>query len=582
MTEPASLDDEIAALQDGALLWAVLSVAQRARLLERLHATVSASAEQWAEVAATSKGLDDGHPARGEEWLLGPWSVLAALEAYRSTLEAIAEHRSPLHGLRLDEAPGGRVRAHVFPASAMDGMLLSGFRGEVWFAPGVKAREAVAHAGLGQLDPADSGGVGLVLGAGNVSSIPVLDALYELLAFNRVSLVKVNPTQDALVPVLRRALAPLLEAGFVRIVTGGADVGAALTVHPAFSHIHVTGSAATFARIVQSRSSVDFDPVPGENRGEIDTGGALGVGEGVPITAELGGVSPVIVVPGAWSEADLRFQAEHIVTMRLQNSGHNCIAGQVVLLSSDWPQRAAFVAALREAYAAAPERPVWYPGAPARVAEAAETHPGAERIGERTLERVLVETDAADAGTLETTEYFAPVLAVETLPGTGRQFLEAAIAHANTALTGSLGANVLIDPDTQASLGDDFERAIAELRYGSIAVNAWTGVSFTIAQLPWGAFPGGTVDDVGSGIGVVHNALLLDRVERSVLYGPFRPFPRSAASVAGRRPGFTVLPKPPWFVTSRTGAEVSEGLTRYRMTGGIPGLVRTLAAAMRG
>lgn len=554
MTEPAHLDEEIAALQDGALLWAVLSVAQRARLLERLHASVAASAPRWAEVAAASKGLDDEHPSRGEEWLLGPWSVLTALEAYRSTLDAIARHRSPLHGVRLDEAPGERLRAHVFPATAADGILLSGFRGEVWFDPGVKAREAVAHAGLGQLDPAETGGVGLVLGAGNVSSIPVLDALYELLAFNRVSLVKVNPTQDALAPVLRRALAPLLEAGLVRIVTGGADVGAALTTHPAFSHIHITGSAATFDRIVQGRS-----------------------GAAVPITAELGGVSPVIVVPGVWSEADLRFQAEHIVTMRLQNSGHNCIAGQVVLLSSDWPQREAFLAELRRAYAAAPARPVWYPGAEARLAEAATGHPDAERHGDR----VLVEVPAGEAGALETTEYFAPVLAVETLPGTGRRFLDAAIEHANTALAGTLGANILIDPETQASLGHHFERAIADLRYGSIAVNAWTGVSFTIAQLPWGAFPGGTVDDVGSGIGVVHNALLLDRVERSVLYGPFRPFPRSASSVAARQPGFSVLPKPPWFVTSRTGAEVSEGLTRYRMTGSIPGLLRTLAAALR-
>ena len=60
-----------------------------------------------------------------------------------------------------------------------------------------------------------------MLGAGNVTSIPVLDVLYELLAFNRVVILKVNPTQDALVPVYERALAPLIEAGFLRIVRGG-------------------------------------------------------------------------------------------------------------------------------------------------------------------------------------------------------------------------------------------------------------------------------------------------------------------------------------------------------------------------
>ena len=53
--------------------------------------------------------------------------------------------------------------------------------------------------------------------------------LYELLAHNRVALLKVNPTQEPLVPVFERALAPLIEPGFVRIVRGGADVGAYLT-----------------------------------------------------------------------------------------------------------------------------------------------------------------------------------------------------------------------------------------------------------------------------------------------------------------------------------------------------------------
>ena len=68
-----------------------------------------------------------------------------------------------------------------------------------------------------------------MLGAGNVTSIPVLDVLYELLAHNRVVILKVNPTQDPLVPVFERALAPLIEPGFLRIVRGGGDVGAYLT-----------------------------------------------------------------------------------------------------------------------------------------------------------------------------------------------------------------------------------------------------------------------------------------------------------------------------------------------------------------
>ena len=178
------------------------------------------------------------------------------------------------------------------------------------------------------------------------------------------------------------------------------------------------------------------------------------------------------------------------------------------------------------------------------------------------------------------------MLGVVELPGLGQEFLDAAVAHANDALQGTLGANLLIDPETERALGSGFERAIAELRYGSIAINAWTGVAFVTPTLSWGAYPGNTLDEVGSGIGVVHNALLLDAVERSVLRGPFRPFPRWIPGAlrrpgAGNRTKGTILPTPPWFVSSRTGASVSEGLTRFRAHGGIHGLVRTLLQALR-
>lgn len=562
----AALDTAIDELRGGAQLWTVLSLRQRAQLLGRLSESVSAVAPQWAATAAESKGLGPTHPLRGEEWLTGPYATLAALTAARRTLEQLAAGRSPLQGVRIDEAPGGRVRAHVFPADADDRLLLSGFRGEVWLRPGVRRRDAVSGAGLGQLDPTVSGGVGLVLGAGNVTSIPVLDVLYELLADNRVSLLKVNPTQDALVPVLERALAPLIDPGLLRIVTGDGEVGAYLTRHTAFSHVHITGSAATFDTIVWERGE-DAARRRAENDPALTT----------PITAELGGVSPVIVVPGRWSAADLRFQADHIATMRLNNSGHNCVATQMVVLSADWPQREAFLTELRRALDEAPARPVWYPAAPERVAAFADARPDAERHGDGS--RLLVAVDAAGDDAVAAGELFAPVLGVTELPGTGQAFVDAAVAYANDRLAGTLGANVLIDPDTEKALGDGFEQAIAALRYGGIAINAWTGVSFTVPQLSWGAFPGGTLADVGSGIGIVHNALLLDGVERSVLRGPFRPFPRAAAH--GFAGGVTILPTPPWFLTARTGAEVSEGLTRHRMRRSIPRLLRTLAQAMR-
>ena len=363
--ESAALDEAITRLEEGARVWTALTLDQRARLLGRVRDAVGAVAQEWADTATISKGLEPGHPLSGEEWLGGPYGVIGLLDALRETLEALAKGRSPLDGVTIDEAPGGRRRAHTFPLNGTEKFLLSGFTGEVWFEPGVTADQARQEAGLAQLTPTQSGGVGLVLGAGNVTSIPVADVLYELFAHNRVALLKVNPTQDALVPVFERALAPLIEPGLVRIVRGGAATGAYLTSHPRIAHVHITGSAATFDAIVWGAST--GSPTGGDAATSEGAGAGREPKLQVPITAELGGVSPIIVVPGDWSAADLKYQAEHVATMRLVNAGHNCIAGQVVILSSDWPQRADFLRELHNAYAAAPERPVWYPRSDERL-----------------------------------------------------------------------------------------------------------------------------------------------------------------------------------------------------------------------
>ena len=565
-SERRTLDDAISELTTGANVWSALTLTQRVTLLRAVRTSVAAAAADWATTAAASKGLDARHPLRGEEWLSGPYSVLGALDASIETLSRLADGRNSLEDIAIDRAPGGRTRVHAFPLTGIDRVLLSGFTGEVWLRPGTTPNSARAGAGLAQRTPTESGGVGLVLGAGNITSIPVLDVLYELLAHNRTALLKVNPTQDALVPVYRRAFAALIEPGFLRIVRGGPAVGEHLTAHPGLVHVHITGSASTFDAIVWGTG-------PAAARRRRENRPLLKK----PITAELGGVSPIIVVPGEWTAADLAYQAEHIATMRLQNSGHNCIAGQVVILSSEWAQADQFRAELRRAYANAPERPIWYPGSPSRMQQASDAYPDALVL----RDRLLVEIgDDDDADALQRTEYFAPVLGVVSVPGTGQAFLDAAVAYANDKLQGALGANLLIDPATERSLGTGFERAIANLRYGSIAINGWTAFGFITPTLTWGAFPGGTISDVGSGIGVVHNALLLDDVERSVVRGPFRPFPRSLpfANGGGR---LSILPKPPWFVSARTGAEVSEGLTRFRANGGVPGLVKTLLAALR-
>ncbi|MFD6388521.1 aldehyde dehydrogenase family protein [Nocardia sp. NPDC060259] len=555
------LDSAVVRLQHGEQTWAALSLRDRLDLLTALSEATRAHAQEWVDVACRIKKLPADSPLVGEEWISGPYAMLSSIGALSASLTAILEGRSPLDGFGQSRAPGDRLAVRVLPHNIFDRLLLNGFSAEVWTMPGVSPAELRDTAGLAQRRPADTDGVGVVLGAGNIFSIAPLDTLYELFAHNRVVLLKLNPITDPLLPVFEKVFARFIELGLVEIVTGGVDVGHAAVTHPGIGHIHITGSVKSHDAIVFGSG---VDGLARRHRGEVLLD--------KPITSELGGVSPTIVVPGKWSARDLDYQAEHIVTQKLHNNGYNCVASQVLVLSSDWAQKDAFLAALRTAFAKAPDRAPYYPGSDDRCAKAVTDHPGAERIADRVLLDGLVADDIAFDE-----EYFGPVLAVTYQPGEGREFLDNAVEFANRRLSGTLGANIVIHPRTERGLGTGFTDAIAALRYGTIAINAWTGVGYLTARATWGAFPGHTIDDAQSGIGVVHNGVLLDHTERTVVHGPFRPFPRSV--LCGE---FTMSPRPPWFVTNRTAATTGRRLAAFAGAPGWRKLPGIFLSALRG
>jgi acyl-CoA reductase-like NAD-dependent aldehyde dehydrogenase len=552
----ADVDQAITELQAGAAKWAAVDLPGRITLLKATHATIAAAAEQWASAAIAAKNVPPGS-LEGEEWLGGPYASMAGFTAVAESLEKLAQGKSTLAGVKAGKAPGNRVTFRMLPANFYEYNLFHGFHADVWLEPGVSEAEARSSAGLGAKRIGENGGVGLVLGAGNVSAIGPLDALYELVAYNRVTLLKLNPTFGTLLDAYQKAFAPLIDAGLLRIVNGGAEIGSYLTHHAGINHIHITGSGITHDMIVWGSTT--------------EKGGTPKIDK--PITSELGGVSPIIVVPGEWSAADLRFQAENVATQRLQNAGHNCIAGQTLILSRDWPQRDAFLNVLREVLRELPARPAWYPGSERKLASAANSYPAAENLNGR----VLIEVNQNTSQDLFSTEYFAPVLGHTSLAGSGIEFLRNAIDFANTGLDGTLGASLIVAPADRRAMGSAFDEALAELRYGTIGVNVWSAVGFLMPRLTWGAFPGNSLANVGSGIGIVHNAHLLARTERSVLWGPFRPFPRSFAGGE-----FALSPKPAWFVTARTAANVARALTRFTAKPGLLKLFRIFAHAFRG
>ncbi|MFF0613718.1 aldehyde dehydrogenase family protein [Nocardia tengchongensis] len=557
------LDSIVDRLQHGEKLWAALPLRDRRDLLSTLSQATQRHAAEWVDVACRIKQLPADSVLAGEEWISGPYAMLTSLAALSESLTALDEGRSPLDGFRVSSAPGDRHAVRVLPHNIFDRLLLNGFTADVWSRPGTSAEELRDTAGLAQRTPAETRGVGVVLGAGNIFSIAPLDTVYELFAHNRVVLLKLNPITDPLLPVFEKIFARFIELGLVAIVSGGTDVGQAAVTHPGIGHVHITGS-------VKSHDAIVFG-AGAEGRARRQRGETL---LNKPITSELGGVSPTIVIPGKWSARDLAYQAEHIVTQKLHNNGYNCVASQMLVISSTWEQKDAFIAALRDALANAPGRFPYYPGSDDRCAGAIAAHPGTERIAD--TDRILLDNLASDDVAF-TEEYFGPVLAITYLPGHDRQFLDSAVEFANARLTGTLGANIVVDPRTARRLGAGFTDAIAALRYGTIAVNAWTGVGYLTARATWGAFPGHTIHDAQSGIGVVHNGVLLEHTERTVVRGPFRPFPRSIFTGE-----FTLSPRPPWFVTNRTAATTGRRLSEFAARPSWAKLPAIFSSALRG
>ena len=568
----ARVDADVAVLVRHRDQWPTLPLATRIAHLRDLAVATDRLADRWVRAACAAKGIAVDSPPAGEEWTSGPWALLFAVNRLTDTLRAIERTGSPppLPEGAVHTRPDGQVVVDVFPETAYDRLLLSGVSAEVWMEPGVSAESLPAHrAALYRGDPPEHGAVALVLGAGNIASIPALDVLAKLYAEGRVCLLKMNPVNEYLGPIFEEVFAGLIAAGFVRVAYGGAEVGEHLAHHPQIDEVHVTGSNRTHDAIVFGGGAE----------------GAARKARGEPIlakriTSELGNVSPTIVVPGPWTERDLRFQAAHIATQKLHNAGFNCIAAQVLVTHSAWDRERPLLDAVTVALASAPRRPAYYPGAGSRQSSLAAAHQRARTLGgDRAAPVTLIAgLDSTDAGEMcFTTEAFAPVLAATSIDADSLEdYLEQAVDFCNDRLWGTLGANVIVHPATARRHAATIDRAIARLRYGCVGVNAWTGVGFLLPQASWGAFPGHTVDDIQSGTGTVHNTMLFDRPQKTVVRAPFHPYPRSL--VHGRP---TLLPVPPWFVTHRRAHRVSERLTRFEADHAVRRLPGIFAAALR-
>ncbi|MFO7961361.1 MAG: aldehyde dehydrogenase family protein [Nitriliruptoraceae bacterium] len=517
---PAEVDAVIAELGASAPRWCTTGIPERLALLDELRHTTHAAAHGWATSAAAAKGIAPDSHLTGEDWGTGPYFVLRNLQLLHTTLTDIAATGSPQPPRMRTE--GARVVVDVVPGDRLDQLIHRGLSAEAWLQPGVTLDQARTRMGRSyRADHERVPGVAVVLGAGNVSAIGPMDALYQLFALDRVVVLKMNPVNAYLGPHLAAAFAPLIDADLLRIVHGGAEVGRHLTEHPDIAAIHITGSDRTHDAIVFGTGD-EAEQRRAEGRPRVE----------VPITSELGDVSPVIVVPGPWSDRDLAFQGDHIASMLVNNAGFNCVAGDVIIQHRAWAGRRALLDAVRDSLRRATAREFYYPGAEERYERFVTAHRQAEQLSDAVeggLPFTLipdVDPEAAD-DVVFTTESFCGVISETALdvPRSVPAFIDEAVRRCNEQLWGNLSATLLVHPRSLADpeVAAAVDRAVEQLHYGTVGVNVWAGISFVFVSPPWGAYAGNELSDIQSGRGTAHNTFLLEDIEKTVIHGPWRP-----------------------------------------------------------
>jgi acyl-CoA reductase-like NAD-dependent aldehyde dehydrogenase len=553
-TELGALEAAVARVASQKAAWVRVGVGERAALLRRAVAGVLEVADEWVRAACAAKGLDPRQPAAGEEWVSGPMTTVRNLRLLAEALD----HGGAPPPRRIRSREDGQLVAEVFPQTLLDRLVYSGMRVEVWIEPGQPASQGALYRekARGATRP---GRVALVLGAGNVSSIAPLDAVSKLFVHDEVVVLKMNPVNDYLAPLFRRAFRDLVEPGFLEIVSGGAEVGEYLCHHPQIESIHLTGSDRTHDRIVWGPEGDEQQRRKALGQPRLDK----------PVTSELGCVTPVLVVPGHWTDGELDYQARNVASMVVHNASFNCNAAKVLVLARGWSQRQAFLDRLHETFAALPPRRAYYPGAEERYRAFRERYPGARAFGAggpHVVPWTVIPNVPPNAGEYALTrEAFCGVLAEVSLDVSDSvAFLREAVPFVNEHVWGNLSAVVLVDARTGRRHAGEVEAALAALRYGGVGLNVWTGANFALGVATWGAYPGNTLANIRSGLGVVHNTMLFDHPQKSIVRGPFR-----------------MWPKPVWFADHRTLHVVGRLATFFEADPSVARLAPLAWAALR-
>jgi hypothetical protein len=546
-------------IAESARAFALTPVSQKIAALAEVRVRLGARGLELARLGCEAKGF--GAAGLGEELLAGSAVTQRYVRLLGESLVQIRERGAPLVADdRVRRLPNGEVAVQVMPHGLADRALFMPYTIEVRLARSVDAADLRSvQASFYQRGDAE-GSVAAVLGGGNVASIPALDILHQCFVEGRACVLKMSPVNAYLGSAFEHIFAPISELGGLGIVYGGVETAKALLASPAIDHVHLTGSIETHDAIV-------WGP-PGAERVERMRNNSPLLKK--TVTSELGNISPVAVVPGHYTERELDDVAEGIAGMLFNNASFNCNAAKLLVLPKHLAE--AITSRLERAFEAQPPRPAYYPGAIERYMELttkAEGRVWAAPAATGQLPWTLLTglTPDSEARSFQR-EPFCPLLSVVELDERdAAAFLARTTRFLNEKVWGTLNAMLFVpsalegEPQVEQAL----ERVIDELRYGTVAVNYWPAIGYGTGTPPWGGHPSATLHDAQSGIGFVHNALMLEQIQKVVLRGPLRSFPKQF-----------------YYPSHRHLEGLARGLFEYESTGNLVPLLRTGLHGMRG
>lgn len=528
------LDTALTELHTNKDKWIKTGLRERIDIMEQVMTDTVAVMEEWVDASLNARDLKRGTIEAGDEWASAA-VMIHLIRLIRNALIDIEKYGEPQIPGPVKTRANGTVTAQVFPQSLFDKILYTGLVAEVWMQPDVTEATLKSTQAIAYKNKAESGKVALVLAAGNVSVLPAGDFLHKLFTEDQVVIVKMNPINSYLGPLIERGFKALIDKGVLRIVYGGVEEAQYLIQHDLVDELHMTGSDKTFEAIVFGRGEEGAQNKA--NRTPIMD---------KPFTSELGSVAPTIIVPGPWTEKDIQTQASEIASMLTNNAGFMCIATRVIINHKGWDQRDALMNAIKGIFAKVDTRKAYYPGAHERYERFKEAHPEMTEIGDGSGDKLPwgiiadVDPDATD-DIVYNTEAFCSLFAETALEADSvADYIDKAVEFANERLWGNLTATVIIHPSSMKdpAVKAAMQRAEENLRYGSVCINMWGAMSYFIAATTWGGHHGNDKYDPQSGLGYVNNTLMFDKPLKSVLRRPFHQLSRPIVVTSKKYPEF--------------------------------------------